>query len=55
LKLVYRGNEPLMVLVIFAIVQLKDLLLIITVVISLNVIIVKDNLFGGIAGAAPGK
>jgi hypothetical protein len=45
----------LIVLVIFAIVQLRDLLPIVTVVIGLNVIVAKDALFGGIAGAAPGK
>ena len=55
MKLVRRDNEPLMVLVIFAMVQLKDLLPIVTVVIGLNIIVAKDDLFGGIAGATPAK
>ena len=44
-----------MVLMIFAMVQLRVLLSIVTVVIGLNVIVAKDDPFGGIVGAAPTK
>ena len=44
-----------MVLVIFAVVQLRVLLPIVTVVMGLNVIVAKDDLFSRIVGAALAK